>query len=420
MLMYKILFKITGSIAAYKSAYLISKLIQNNLEVQTVATESAFEFIGKATLEGLTGKPVMTNSFSPGQMMSHINLVKWADLTIMCPASANTINKLANGIGDNLVTSLFLAHDWSKPYIIAPAMNTAMFDHPATKESLNKLDSWGVKILPTDDGYLACGDYGKGKLLDPDKIFDYIQSILKAQTSDKKLNVLITSGGTKEDIDGIRYLTNLSTGKTASVLAQHFINKGHNVTYLSTPDAAKPFGSYDQHVFTNFQSLNESIKQLLGSIKYDCIIHNAAVSDYSAYAIESNGRVYDLPMTAKLSSASDDIKIHLMRNPKIVDSIKSYSKNKKVFLVSFKFTNENDDNKKKEQVNSLMKSSGSNVVVLNDFSDRLKNNIQQNFILFTIDGTKLKVENSLQLSVEIEKIITSKLLGDRIKNGSLH
>src|SRR4030043_2048298 len=129
---YKILLKITGSIAAYKSAYLISKLVQNNCEVKVAAIDSALKFIGKATLEGLTSYPVYTDSFEEGQMMSHINLVKWADLTLIAPATANTINKIAAGISDNLVSSLFLAHARKKPYLIAPAMNTAMYEHPAT------------------------------------------------------------------------------------------------------------------------------------------------------------------------------------------------------------------------------------------------------------------------------------------------
>jgi len=165
--------------------------------------------------------------------------MKWADLIILCPATANTINKLANGIGDNLLTSLFLAFDWSKPYLIAPAMNTKMYDHPATKNSMKKLAEWGVKILPTDEGYLACGDTGKGKLLEPDEIFEQIFLALKEENHDtkgvitgktkllnpdwKKLKILITAGGTKENIDGIRYLSNLSTGKQVQQLQNIFL-----------------------------------------------------------------------------------------------------------------------------------------------------------------------------------------------------
>ena len=187
---YKILFKITGSIAAYKSVFLISKLVQNGCDVKVVATGSALKFVGKATLEGLTGNAVFTDSFADSEMMNHINLMKWADLIIVCPATANTINKLANGIGDNLLTSLFLAFDWSKPYLIAPAMNTKMYDHPATKSSIKKLTDWGVKILPTNEGYLACGDTGKGKLLEPDEIYELIFASLKEENHDSRKTII--------------------------------------------------------------------------------------------------------------------------------------------------------------------------------------------------------------------------------------
>ena len=157
MLHSKILLKITGSIAAYKTGTLISKLIQEGCEVQTVATKSALEFIGPGTLEGLTGNPVLSDVFETGRMMDHIRLTKWADITVLAPASANTLNRMAAGIGDSSVTALFLAHDWAKPYVIAPAMNTKMLNHPATKRSLKTLQSWGAHILPTASGYLACG-----------------------------------------------------------------------------------------------------------------------------------------------------------------------------------------------------------------------------------------------------------------------
>lgn len=205
---YKILFKLTDSIAAYKSAYLISKLVQNNFEVQIVVSDSALQFIGKATLEGLTGKEVISDTFENGKMMSHINLIKWADIVLLCPASANTINKMANGIADNLITTLFLAHDWNKPYIIAPAMNSKMYNHPITKNSLNKLESIGVKVLPTDSGYLACGDVGEGKLLDPDLIYNYLISTL-VKNEKNSGNVLITAGATREYINGVRFIQTL-------------------------------------------------------------------------------------------------------------------------------------------------------------------------------------------------------------------
>lgn len=401
---YKILFKLTGSIAAYKSAYLISKLVQNGFEVQTVASNSALQFIGKATLEGLTSKPVYTDSFEDGKMMSHINLVKWADLTILCPASANTVNKMANGIGDNLVTSLFLAHDWNKPYIIAPAMNTAMFNHPATQESFTKLEKWGVKILPTDDGHLACGDYGKGKLLDPDKIFNHIYTIIHSNNSGKKLRILITAGGTKENIDGIRYITNLSTGKTASSIAQYFINTGHNLTYLHSTEARKPDGIFETVEFNNFASLDKQLNKLIKENEFDVIIHNAAVSDFTPYQIESGDDRIELPLYSKVSSSEDEIAIRFKSNPKLINSIKNNSKNKNVKLVAFKFTNESKFDTRIEQAHRLLRDSQSDFVVLNDYNDRV-NNVQQLFSIVSKNNEPEQVQTTEELAQKLEELI---------------
>lgn len=171
----KILFQLSGSIAAYKSCAILSKLVQEGYEVQTAVTAGALQFIGPATLEGLTGKPVFSDVYEQGRMMDHIHLAKWAELAIVCPATANTINQLAHGVATDCIGNLFLAYEITKkPYLVAPAMNQAMYQHPATSESLSKLESWGVKILPTDTGHQACGDVGPGRLLDPDLIYESI------------------------------------------------------------------------------------------------------------------------------------------------------------------------------------------------------------------------------------------------------
>ncbi|MBU2494349.1 MAG: bifunctional phosphopantothenoylcysteine decarboxylase/phosphopantothenate--cysteine ligase CoaBC [Bacteroidetes bacterium] len=403
---YKILFKISGSIAAYKSAYLISKLVQNGCEVQTVATESALEFIGKATLEGLTGKQVITDTFVSGGMMSHINLVKWADLTILAPATANTINKLAAGIGDNILTSLFLAHTWEKPYLIAPAMNMWMFDHPATKSSLEKLKSWGVEILPTGEGYLACGDMGKGKLLEPDLIFNRIEELLENKKKPKnKLSILITAGGTREDIDGVRFLTNLSTGKTAAAIADHFISAGYNVTYLHAPDIILPKGNCEKIIFTSYKSLDEAVKKELSSKKYNAVIHNAAVSDYSVESVVVADKIYNVPFSEKLPSSEENISLNLKRNEKIVNKIKSYSKD--ILLTAFKLTANQNEERKLEQVNKLFHDSSADFVVQNDISNRMGGNVQQ---MFSVYGKEklTEVKNVGELAVELEKLFLSK------------
>lgn len=175
-----ILFQLSGSISCYKACHIISKLVQNGFEVQTAATPAALEFIGRATLEGLTSKAVFTDLFETGRMMDHIHLSKWADLAILCPATASTLNRLAHGIGDDVIGSLFLAYDLSKkPYLVAPAFNQQMHTHPATQASLITLKNWKVQVLPTDLGHQACGDFGPGRLLDPDQIYSHIIGALE-------------------------------------------------------------------------------------------------------------------------------------------------------------------------------------------------------------------------------------------------
>lgn len=173
-----ILFQLSGSIACFKACSLISRLVQEGHEVQTVATTNALKFIGEATLEGLTGRPVFTDTFQNGRMMDHIHLAKWADLAIACPATADLINRLAAGSAGDCVGSLFLAFDLKKPYLIAPAMNQEMMKHPATQAAVAKLRSWNVKILETQVGHQACGDIGPGRMLEPEQLHAEISRYL--------------------------------------------------------------------------------------------------------------------------------------------------------------------------------------------------------------------------------------------------
>ncbi|MEN8194117.1 MAG: bifunctional phosphopantothenoylcysteine decarboxylase/phosphopantothenate--cysteine ligase CoaBC [Bacteroidota bacterium] len=381
---YKILINITGSIAAYKSAYLISKLVQSSYEVEVAATESALKFIGTATIEGLTGKPVHTDSFEPGRMMSHIDLTKWADLTITVPADANTINKFANGIADNLITSLFLAHDREKPYLIAPAMNTLMYQHPATQESLEKLSNWGITVLPTDSGYLACGDAGEGKLLDTDLIFGHIcHQLHKSKSENKK--VLITGGGTIENIDGMRSISNVSSGRTAVTIAEHFYLNGDDVTLLLSESAVKPQYGLNIIPFTSFESLHSNLKSELVANKYDVVIHAAAVSDYSPVGIEANGSELEIPMDKKLDSSSDTIKVILKKNIKLVNIIRDWSNNDELKLVAFKFLDNKENERKENEIKKLFDNSEADTIVFNALSSRIKD-VQQSFEIIQHKG----------------------------------
>lgn len=167
----KVLFFLTGSIACYKACHAISRLVQAGVSVQTVATPAALRFVGPATLEGLTGKRVLSDMWEEGRAMDHINCAREADLAIVCPATANTLNRLAAGLADDLTGALFLAWEHkSKPWFVAPAMNTFMWNHPATQASVETLTGWGVRVIEPAEGLLACGENGAGRLAEPDLI----------------------------------------------------------------------------------------------------------------------------------------------------------------------------------------------------------------------------------------------------------
>lgn len=169
--MARLLFALTGSISCYKACHAISRLVQAGVEVQTVVTPAALHFIGPATLEGLTGRAPFGNLWESGRAMDHIELARWADLALVCPATANTIARLAGGLADDPVGALFLAWELKKkPWWMAPAMNHAMLEHPLTRENLRKLEAIGVRILPTGKGAQACGETGEGRLIEPDDL----------------------------------------------------------------------------------------------------------------------------------------------------------------------------------------------------------------------------------------------------------
>ena len=175
----RILLQVTGSIAAFKAAALASMLVDGGFEVQCVASDGGLRFIGEATLEGLTGRPVLTGMFERGRALDHIHLVDETDLLLLYPATANHITRLRAGLADDLIGCLFLANNFRKPYWVAPAMNSNMFAHPAVTEALATLDEWGCRILPTGEGRLACGTVGYGRLLEPAAVLELIREELE-------------------------------------------------------------------------------------------------------------------------------------------------------------------------------------------------------------------------------------------------
>lgn len=178
--MKNILLNVTGSISAFKACSLISLLTKHDYNVRVIATEDALEFVGRASFEGLSHNKLETRMFNNDDPIPHIHLAQsWADLIISYPCSANTINRLANGLCDDLFGAVCLANNFKKPLLISPAMNTEMFRHPSVQESLKKLESWGAKILPCGEGELACGTTGVGRLLEPQEAFEIIEKWVK-------------------------------------------------------------------------------------------------------------------------------------------------------------------------------------------------------------------------------------------------
>ncbi|MDX9732119.1 MAG: bifunctional phosphopantothenoylcysteine decarboxylase/phosphopantothenate--cysteine ligase CoaBC [Bdellovibrionales bacterium] len=370
-----VLFLMTGSIAAYKACHVLSRLKQDGHQIEVVASPSALRFIGEATIEGLIDRPVRKALFGTGAHMAHINLIRWADLAIVCPATANTINKLAAGVGDDLITTLFLAHDFTKPWLIAPAMNSKMYHHPVTRSSVTKLKDMGCSILETASGVLACGEIGDGKLLEPTLILEEIKKHL-AQTPSKPhaspsnkhaspghgLNVLITSGGTVEPIDAVRSITNTSTGSTGALIADAFLGSGHRVTFLQARGSVGPraeeldaLNRFHPKLFSSFRDLDELLQMELKTSSYDVIIHAAAVSDFSLDQAHH-----------KLSSETEQLTLHLKRNPKLIDSLRAWSKNTKATLIGFKLTA--DPSTQHEKIEKLMTRAKPDYIVANDMA----------------------------------------------------
>lgn len=178
----KLLFLLTGSIACFKACELISRLAKRGVTIETVASAGALRFVGAATLEGLAGRRPFTNLYEAGRTMDHIRLARWADAALLCPATANSLNRLAAGLADDAIGALFLAWEIaSKPWLIAPAMNATMWDHPATRASRERLAGFGARILPVGDGRLACGEQGEGRLLEVDELEKHVLQALEAR-----------------------------------------------------------------------------------------------------------------------------------------------------------------------------------------------------------------------------------------------
>lgn len=397
-----ILILMSGSIACYKVCTVISQLKQKNYSIKVVMSEAAAKFIGPATIEGLLGEAPIIDMYKSGSVMDHIHLARWADLILLAPATANTINKMAAGLGDDLITTLFLAHDLQKPFLVTPAMNTKMYLHPTTQNSLIELKKMGLEILETASGVLACGEVGYGRLLEPELIIAEVESKIKKTVNTesapeikilKRKKVLITSGGTQEPIDDVRYISNHSTGRTASFITDQMIESGFDVTYLHAKTSKVPLLDCHKKNYVTFKDLDVLLTQALSENQFDVVIHTAAVSDYSVANSANN----------KIDSSADEITLLLKKNPKLINKIKQLSPHST--LIGFKLTSTNDETIIKNKLNGLFTNAHCDYVVHNDWST-----IQTGQTVFSLNSSNSKTENLdlPNLTSEIIQIILKK------------
>ena len=280
-----VLLAVTGSIAAYKIAYLASSLKKLDADVHVLMTENATNFINPITFETLTGNKCLVDTFDRNFEFSveHVSLAKKADVVMIAPASANVIGKIAHGIADDMLTTTVMACRCRK--IVAPAMNTNMYENPIVQDNLKILKKYGYEVIAPAEGYLACGDTGAGKMPEPQLLLEYILRETACEKDMKGLKVLVTAGPTQEPIDPVRFITNHSTGKMGYAIAAVCMRRGAEVTLVSGPTAVQKPEFVNIVPVTTAREMFEEVTSRAD--EQDIIIKAAAVADYRPKNVSS-------------------------------------------------------------------------------------------------------------------------------------
>lgn len=301
-----VLLGVSGGIAAYKAASLASALVKQHAAVEVVMTENATEFITPLTFEQLTGRRVMVDTFDRNfsHQVEHIALAERTDLVIVAPATANVCAKFAHGLADDMLTTTVLA--CRCPKLIAPAMNTNMFENPVTQDNLKLLEHYGWEIIPPASGRLACGAVGKGKLPEPEVLLDYVMRFLAMPHDLEGKKVLVTAGPTQEALDPVRYLTNHSSGKMGCAIAKMAMLRGADVTLVCGPLSVTPPPFVKIVNVVSAKDMFDAVTAL--APKSDLIFKAAAVADYTP--AEYNDQ--------KMKKSDNDLSIPLKRTQDIL------------------------------------------------------------------------------------------------------
>ncbi len=347
----KILLGITGSIAAYKSIYLVRLLIKAGAEVKVIITPAAKDFVSALTLSTLSHNPVLVDFFDEESWSNHVMLGRWADVMVIAPLSCNTLAKMAGGQCDNLLLAAYLSA--TCPVVVAPAMDEDMWHHPATVANLKKLESFGNYIIPAEKGDLASGLFGDGRMAEPENILKYISNnfFLTRPLQGKK--AFVTAGPTYEPIDPVRYIGNHSTGKMGFAIAKELYNRGADVTLIMGPSPLDfSFNGILVIKVTTAEEMYAASNKLFE--KTDIAVMAAAVADYSP-AIAAK---------EKIKKKEEKLTVELVKTKDILKSL-GEKKNPGQVLVGFALETENE----KENALDKLRNKKADIIVLNSLKD---------------------------------------------------
>ena len=394
--MKNILLGVTGGIAAFKSASIVSLLKKKGYDVKVVITKNATNIIGPLTLETLSRNRIYVDMWdtNPHYEVEHISLADWADMVLIAPATYNIIGKVANGIADDMLTTIISAVSIRKPVFFALAMNVNMYENPILKENIDKLKSYGYRFIEVEEGLLACNYVAKGRMTEPEDIvaeierYDIYSKIENFNTALKDKKVLITSGRTKENIDPIRYLSNNSSGKMGYSLAQAAIDLGAEVTLISGPTNLEiPKGLKSFVSVESAFEMYEKVDEYFGDT--DIFIACAAVADYRPKEYKKE----------KIKKSDSDLILELVRNPDIL--FEMGKKKDKQLLIGFAA----ETNDIKENALKKLEKKNLDFIVANNASTMGNNTNTVEIIRKNKTSIKINQKNKIELAYDILKEI---------------
>ena len=391
----KILLIICGGISAYKSLEVIRSLKKKGAKVKTILTKSAKEFVTSLSVASLSQEKVYDDLFNAENEaeMDHISLSRWSDLILVAPATANTISKLSAGSSDDLASTIILASD--KDIFLTPAMNVRMWEHPSTKENLNKLKNYGYKLIGPEIGDMACGEFGEGKMTEPNEIVKQIENYFFNFNKNKKFKALVTAGPTYEYIDPIRFITNKSSGKQGFELAKSLSRKGFETTLISGPTNLKVNKDIN---FIKVETADEMFRATQSNLPTDVAIFSAAVADFKIKEQKKE----------KIKK-EDYINLNLEKNIDILNYVSNHNSLRPKLVIGFAAeTNNIKENSKKKLIEK-----NCDWIVANDVSNK-SIGFNSDFNEVTIFYKDKKI-NDEKLYMKKKSVISDEII-DRVIN----